>query len=374
MRTSPIVIAALLNIASASLTQAQQDRQAAIASKIQDVVDDIEAMGSDISSEGETYHADLDVANQDLQSDMIARDAEYQAVEDAYETAWDSLAGNLTHSEGADGWNKIYIRNNATVASQFEDAYIADLTAGNNTNNDINDWVSQVDTAFANHLSRWDANITPQARNVTAQIEDIVRSIEHPDTINATTALTTISISAADEQNISAQIDSLDADWNQFATEKDLDGQMNTWWVANDGDAKVNSTMTAVENQMNNLNTDNDIEGWSTTNNVEARIQNITDAIDSGYTVTNTAQINMAGLNPTKVFSHDEQIIWACFSLMSLVAVYAVAEQCSMNKQAKKADHFEIETDVEAPRTKKEIKKTLARVLSKNQAKATLIQ
>jgi hypothetical protein len=97
------------------------------------------------------------------------------------------------------------------------------------------------------------------------------------------------------------------------------------------------------------------------------------DIIESGEQVIYTAEvIDMLNKNE---FSQDEIMIIACFGVLVLAALSAGLNKLSSGQ--KSSDKFEFEVDAEmcpTPReNKKAIKDTLKSIMSKNNAKTTLI-
>lgn len=118
------------------------------------------------------------------------------------------------------------------------------------------------------------------------------------------------------------------------------------------------------------LDKTNDIQGWAKSNNVESQIQSIVNDLDTKVKVTNNAEeIDFSAVD----YSSDVSILFYCFSVLILASLYAVGQKQSSFKKESSIE-FEVDEETVPKReSKKAIKKTLAKVMEKNNAKTTLM-
>jgi hypothetical protein len=89
-----------------------------------------------------------------------------------------------------------------------------------------------------------------------------------------------VSIDETKEADIIAKLAKLEAQWQSFENEKDIEGQVKKWAVDHNVQQKVKNAEKKVTKFGEQLEKKNDISGWAKKNNVEGQIKDISDSID----------------------------------------------------------------------------------------------
>lgn len=211
------------------------------------------------------------------------------------------------------------------------------------------------------------ARVGARVNTIDDDIRKIIRDIETP----AGTTLTTVHIDDTKMKAADAKLKTLGGEWDQFAKEKKLDEQVNAWVQQNNVQQRVHNAQQEVNKGLNDLVKSNGIAQWANEHRVQPRVQEVRNTIRSGIQVTNNAEI----LDSIKTeWTQDEVMLLAAFGVVVMAAFAAGFQKLRGDK---KTDKFEFEVDTEmvpAPKeSKKAIKNTLKNIMSKNNAKTTLI-
>ena len=140
----------------------------------------------------------------------------------------------------------------------------------------------------------------------------------------------------------------------------------------------MNSFGDDLDKLGNDLNTNNGIDAWAARKNVTGRIQDIVDQIDKNVEVTNVIQMPTNLYNSVN-YKSDIEMIYTAFAVLVFASLYQAASSFRAKKTAKRGDFVEFEADMEASpakESKKAVKKTLSKIMKKNNAEArsSLIQ
>jgi hypothetical protein len=190
-------------------------------------------------------------------------------------------------------------------------------------------------------------------------IQDAIDSITNGAQVeDGTTQLNsvTMTVSKKNKAAIATKIQKLSKKFENFDNRKDVSGQ--------------------IEKFAKKLDTKNGISKWAKNQKIEQNIQDIVDDIDSKVTVTMAAQEI-----PTENITLEDSILYSTIFVFTFAAILAsISNKLVATPSKKETIEFDIESTemikIDAPKkeNKKVIKKTLANIMKKNNAKTTLIQ
>jgi hypothetical protein len=190
-------------------------------------------------------------------------------------------------------------------------------------------------------------------------IQDAIDSITNGAQVeDGTTQLNsvTMTVSKKNKAAIATKIQKLSKKFENFDNRKDVSGQ--------------------IEKFAKKLDTKNGISKWAKNQKIEQKIQDIVNDIDSKVTVTMAAQEI-----PTENITLEDSILYSTIFVFTFAAILAsISNKLVATPSKKETIEFDIESTemikIDAPKkeNKKVIKKTLANIMKKNNAKTTLIQ
>lgn len=335
---------------TAKLNTVQEKKVNAAAQAVADAIMEIE---DDISN----YSDDRELINDNMYAtimdDWVPTSENVQGM---YEDAFDILSNN-TAVTNAGGWGTLKVNNNDAVVSAWKDAYTADVASGETIKSDLIAYDKAIKQAQKDNF-----NATSIKTKITAAdmaIQDAIDSIMEAQVEDGTTQLNslTMSVTKKDRKAIAAKIQKLNKKFENFDNKKDVSGQIKKF-------AKK-------------LDTKNGISKWAKNQKIEQQIQSIVDDIDSKVTVTMAAQEIPVVENITL----EASILYSTVFVFTFAAILAsISNKLVATPSKKDTIEFDIESSemikVEASKkeNKKVIKKTLANIMKKNNAKTTLIQ
>ena len=264
------------------ITEEQMEKKREIERQVRETFGDLDDLHDDVEEDMRDYNERVRDARGELKEDFRNFKESRREVREKWRAAWDNAERNVKRERG-EPFDRVYLDNDQQVAQQFKDADEFERRKNEEFERDFRDYMEEVKHAKDQLRRKRDEDWKPQARKVHDDIDDLIREIEGRPPRRE------LPPQPAPPQNVT------------LVAETEID------------------------------------------------------------------------FNQAKPLTLDEQTMFGCFAALLLAGV-----AFTVGKFTKKSStDFEFATDEEtAPKreSKKEIKKTLKNVLNKNNAKATLIK